>query len=84
MDKTKPFDIPKALVWKAFKLVKANKGSAGIDKESLDDFEQNLTQNLYKLCPSLIVPKPSVRQIDPNQSKNNIAVSFKNIPVFFS
>ena len=34
--------------------------------------------------PSLIVPKPSVRQIDPNQSKNNIAVSFKNIPVFFS
>ena len=49
MDKTKPFDIPKALVWKAFKLVKANKGSAGIDEESLTDFEQNLTQNLYKL-----------------------------------
>lgn len=49
MDKTKPFDIPKALVWKAFKLVKANKGSAGIDEESLADFEQNLTQNLYKL-----------------------------------
>ena len=39
------------------------------------------TRQLY---PSLIVPKPSVRQIDPNQSKNNIAVSFKNIPVFFS
>jgi hypothetical protein len=45
LDKTKPFDIPKALVWKAFKLVKANKGSAGIDQESLIDFEQNLTGN---------------------------------------
>jgi len=49
LGKTKPFDIPKALVWKAFKLVKANKGSAGIDQESLSDFEQNLTGNLYKL-----------------------------------
>ncbi|HHR0731011.1 TPA: group II intron reverse transcriptase/maturase [Legionella pneumophila] len=49
LDKTKPFEIPKALVWKAFKLVKANKGSAGIDQESLIDFEQNLTGNLYKL-----------------------------------
>lgn len=49
LDKTKPFEIPKALVWKGFKLVKANKGSAGIDQESLIDFEQNLTGNLYKL-----------------------------------
>ena len=49
MDKTKPFDIPKALVWKAFQLVKANKGSAGVDRESISDFEQNLSGNLYKL-----------------------------------
>jgi len=49
LDKTKPFDIPKALVWKAFKLVKANKGSSGIDGESLMGFEQDLTGNLYKL-----------------------------------
>jgi len=47
--KTKPFDISKELVWKAFHLVKANKGSAGVDRESINDFEQNLSRNLYKL-----------------------------------
>ena len=49
MSKAKPFDIPKVLVWEAFHLVKANKGSAGVDGESINDFEQNLSGNLYKL-----------------------------------
>ena len=49
MNKAKPFDIPKVLVWKAFHLVKANKGSAGVDRESIKDFERNLSGNLYKL-----------------------------------
>lgn len=49
MDKAKPFNIPKRLVWDAFKLVKANRGTPGVDQESIDDFEQNLTKNLYKL-----------------------------------
>ncbi len=31
---TKPYDIPKALVWEAYLSVKANRGSAGIDQES--------------------------------------------------
>ncbi len=46
---TKPFLIPKGLIWEAYKQVKANKGAAGIDKESLDQFELNLKDNLYKL-----------------------------------
>ena len=33
----------------AFKLIKANKGAAGIDEQSLNDFEKNLKDNLYKL-----------------------------------
>ncbi|MFT6836023.1 MAG: RNA-directed DNA polymerase, partial [Francisellaceae bacterium] len=49
MEKTKPFNIPKSLVWNAFKLVKANKGAAGVDGESIVIFEQNLKSNLYKL-----------------------------------
>ena len=49
MEKTKQFTIPKHLVMKAFKLVKSNAGSAGIDKQSLQDFEKNLKDNLYKL-----------------------------------
>lgn len=49
MEKTKPFNIPKQLFVQAFKLVKANAGAAGVDEESLVDFERNLQDNLYKL-----------------------------------
>ncbi len=46
---TKPFDISKHLVWNAYQQVKANKGSAGIDRTTIQEFEQNLKDNLYKL-----------------------------------
>ncbi|MBW1940959.1 MAG: group II intron reverse transcriptase/maturase [Deltaproteobacteria bacterium] len=49
MLKAKPFEIPKELVWKAFKLVKANGGAAGVDGQSLVDFESQLGNNLYKI-----------------------------------
>jgi RNA-directed DNA polymerase len=49
MDKTKPFAISKRAVWTAYQRVKANRGAAGIDRQSLSDFEQELTNNLYKL-----------------------------------
>ena len=49
MDETKSFNIPKTLVLKAYRKVKANKGAAGIDEESLKDFEGNLEDNLYKI-----------------------------------
>src|SRR5262250_1393422 len=45
----KPFSISKRMVWEAYKRVKANQGAAGVDEESLADFEGNLTNNLYKL-----------------------------------
>jgi RNA-directed DNA polymerase len=49
LDKTKPFSISKFVVWEAYKRVKANQGSAGIDEESLEEFELNLKDNLYRL-----------------------------------
>ena len=49
MDKAKPFDIPKREVWEAFKRVKANQGAAGVDGQSIAEFEANLSGNLYKL-----------------------------------
>ncbi|WP_373533395.1 group II intron reverse transcriptase/maturase [Vampirovibrio sp.] len=49
MSKTKPFAIPKALVVKAYELVKANKGAAGIDRQSLSDFDKHLKDNLYRI-----------------------------------
>src|SRR3954447_2973186 len=47
---TKPFDIPKLWVAKAFQVVKANGGAAGVDGVSLEVFERSLADNLYKLC----------------------------------
>jgi RNA-directed DNA polymerase len=49
MDKAKPFDISKQVVVEAWKRVKANKGSAGIDGQTVEDFEENLKDNLYKI-----------------------------------
>jgi RNA-directed DNA polymerase len=49
MSAAKPFTIPKLLVLDAWKAVKANAGSAGVDKETIDDFEADLKNNLYWL-----------------------------------
>lgn len=45
----KPFEIPKRLVYDAWKRVAANKGAPGVDKESITSYECNLGRNLYKL-----------------------------------
>jgi len=50
---TKPFNIPKKLVFLAYQKVKANAGGAGVDKQSLQDFDKNLENNLYTLWNKL-------------------------------
>lgn len=45
----KPYGIAKRTVWEAYQQVKANRGAAGIDDETIADFEQDLSKNLYKL-----------------------------------
>jgi RNA-directed DNA polymerase len=45
----KSFQIPKQLVWEAYRRVKANKGAAGVDGQSLADFEEDLRNNLYRI-----------------------------------
>jgi RNA-directed DNA polymerase len=45
----KPFVISKWLVWEAWRRVKANKGAAGVDEESIQAFEANLRGSLYKV-----------------------------------
>lgn len=49
MSATKSFDISKQQVVEAFKAVKANAGSAGVDRQSIEDFERNLKDNLFKI-----------------------------------
>jgi len=48
-DVAKPFDISKWVVWEAYRQVKANRGAAGVDEESIAEFEGDLKGNLYKL-----------------------------------
>jgi RNA-directed DNA polymerase len=45
----KPFGIPKQMVWEAYQRVKANKGAAGVDGQSVEQFGQDLSNNLYRL-----------------------------------
>ncbi len=49
MNKAKSFSISTKIVGDAYKRVKANKGAAGVDAVSLEDFEKNLENNLYKI-----------------------------------
>lgn len=49
MSEAKPFCISKWEVWEAYGRVKANKGAAGVDEQSIADFERKLKDNLYKL-----------------------------------
>ncbi len=67
MNKAKPFCIAKREVWEAYKQVKANQGAAGIDGQSIEDFERDLSNNLYRIwnrmCSGSYFPPP-VRRVD--------------------
>jgi retron-type reverse transcriptase len=67
VDEAKPFKIPKREAWEAFKRVKANHGAAGVDGQSIAEFEANLSGNLYKLWNRLSSGSyfpPPVRRVD--------------------
>ena len=48
----KPFEISKRLVWRAWEQVKANKGAAGVDGVSIEEFEADLRRLLREASPS--------------------------------
>ena len=45
----KPFNIDKKLVYEAYKAVKSNGGAAGVDGQTIEQFETDLKSNLYKI-----------------------------------
>jgi RNA-directed DNA polymerase len=49
MSDAKPYAISKQVVWQAYQKVKANHGAAGVDGESIEAFEADLKNNLYKI-----------------------------------
>jgi RNA-directed DNA polymerase len=72
MTSTKPYVIAKRAVWEAYQQVKANRGSAGIDDETIAMFEQNLSRNLYKLWNRMSSGSyfpPPVKQVEIPKAK---------------
>ncbi len=74
MDKTKSFGIAQRDVREAYKQVNANQGAAGVDGQSIEQFEEELEHNLYRLWNRLssgsYVPPP-VRRVDiPKDEKS--------------
>ncbi len=81
MTNPKPYDLPKRRVLEAYWRVKANRGAAGIDGESLEMFEADLTGNLYKLWNRLSSGSyfpPPVKQVEI--PKRNGGVRILGVP----
>jgi RNA-directed DNA polymerase len=72
MASAKPFVIAKRAVWEAYQQVKANRGTAGIDEETIAMFEQDLSRNLYKLWNRMSSGSyfpPPVKQVEIPKAK---------------
>jgi len=79
---TKHFDISKEVVHQAYLKVKANKGAAGVDGESIAEFEKNLEGNLYKIwnrMSSGTYFPPAVRNVEIPK-KNGKGVRMLGVP----
>lgn len=71
----KSFSITKRAVWDAWKAVKSNKGSAGVDGQSIEDFESDLINNLYKIWNRLSSGSyfpPPVRRVEIPKSNGKL------------
>jgi RNA-directed DNA polymerase len=49
MSEAKPYCISKWEVWEAYQKVKANHGAAGVDEQSIAEFDKRVKDNLYKI-----------------------------------
>jgi len=60
----KPFLIDKARVYEAYKAVKSNRGAAGVDGQTIEQFEANLEGNLYRIWNRMRVPSRIVLKFE--------------------
>lgn len=78
MSKAKSFDISKHVVYEAYLKVKENGGAAGVDGETIEDFEKNLKGNLYKIwnrMSSGTYFPPPVRSVEiKNDGKGGVRI----------
>jgi hypothetical protein len=82
MDSPKPFSISKREVWEAYKRVRANQGAAGVDEQSIAEFEEDLANNLYKLWNRLASGSyfpPPVRRVEIPKDKGVRALGIPTV-----
>ena len=69
MQQEKSYDIPKSLVWRAYKAVRESRGAAGCDGQTVAQFDENRDRNLYKIWNRLssgsYLPPPVLKQEIP-------------------
>jgi len=77
MTSTKPYDISKRRVLEAYWHVRANRGAAGIDDESIEMFEADLSRNLYKLWNRMSSGSyfpPPVKQVEIPKKQGGVRI----------
>lgn len=77
MTSTKPYDISKRRVLEAYRHVRANRGAAGIDDESIEMFEADLSRNLYKLWNRMASGSyfpPPVKQVEIPKKQGGVRI----------
>jgi RNA-directed DNA polymerase len=76
--RTKPFLIDKRQVYEAYKAVKSNKGAAGVDRQSIEQFERDLKGNLYKIWNRMssgsYFPPPVLAVSIPKKSGDGVRI----------
>ncbi len=75
--RVKSFDISKRLVWEAYRRVKANMGSAGVDGQSVAEFEDDLRNNLYRIWNRMSAGTyfpPPVRAVEIPKASGGVRV----------
>lgn len=83
MGQARPFEISKEVVREAYKRVRANRGAAGVDEESIQGFEEKLEDNLYKLWNRMSSGSyfpPAVRRVEiPKESGGTRALGIPTV-----
>ena len=75
MDRAKSFPISKRQVWEAYKRVKVNRGAAGIDDQTIEEFDRNQSNNLYKLWNRMAsgsYQAPAVKRVEIPKSNGGV------------
>lgn len=85
MDSAKPFCIAKRDVWEAYKQVKANRGAAGVDGQTIADFDKDLSKNLYRIWNRMASGSyfpPPVKRVDIPKGDGTDATRPLGVPTF--